>query len=155
MSYPLGGVQVGDGDVDLPEVVVVGDGCAGREAALGEVAVPLGDGGVWFVGEVEAAYQFAALPAPVGRLGAACEHVGAVGGVADPFAGDGDGIDVKRHVLGDAGVLELGDELCDAPVVAAGQQLDGLVVIEGLDRAIEPDRDVLGIHDPGEPVGHL
>jgi hypothetical protein len=44
--------------------------------------------------------------------------------------------------------------LCDAAVVAAGEQLDRLVVVEGLDGAVA-HRDVLGAHDAGEAVGHL
>jgi hypothetical protein len=44
----------------------------------------------------------------------------------------------------DPGVLELGHELGRALVVAARQQLDRFVVGEGLDRAVEPDRDVVG-----------
>jgi hypothetical protein len=116
-----------------------GDGCAWWEAAFGEVAVPLGDRGVRFVGEVEAADQFAVLPAAVGRLGAASEEVGAVRGVADPFAGDGDGIDVERHVLGDAGVRELGDELGDATVVAAGEQREASRVNADKEPALRHD----------------
>jgi hypothetical protein len=53
------------------------------------------------------------------------------------------------------GVLELGDEVRDAAVVPAGQQLDWFVVVEGLGGADEPDRDVFGVHDAGEAVGHF
>jgi hypothetical protein len=117
----FGCAEVGDGEIDAPDVVVVGDGRGWRQAAFGEVAVPLGDRSGWFVGEVEAADRVASLPAAVGRLRAAAEEVGAMGRVADPFAGDGDGIDLERHALGDAGVLELGDQLGDAPILAASE----------------------------------
>jgi hypothetical protein len=69
---------IGEREVEATDVVVVGDGCGGWKAALGEVAVPLGGRGSGFVGEVEAANQFAALPAAVGRLAAVAEQVGAV-----------------------------------------------------------------------------
>jgi len=151
----LGGAEVRDGEIDAPDVVVVGDGRAGWETAFGEVAIPLGDRGGWFVCEIEALDHVASLPAAVGRLKAAAEELGPMWRVPDPFAGDGDGIDLDRHALGDAGVLELGDQLGDAPILAPSEQLHRFVVLERLDRAIEPDRDVLGVHDPGQAVGHL
>ena len=128
-------------------MVIVRDGVCGREAALGEPALPLDDGGCRFVGEIVTAHGVAALPASVGRFGGAAEEVGAVRGVAYPLAADVDGVNAQRHLLAGAWELELCDQLCDAAVLPAGEQLDGLVVLERLDRAVEPNRDVLGIHD--------
>jgi len=119
-------------------VVVVRDGRAGWETAFGEVAIPLGDRGIRLVGELEAANHVATLPAAVGRLSTAAEQVRAMWHMADPFAADGDRIGLERHPSGDAGVLELGDELCDAPVVAASEHLNRLIVVERLEWSVEP-----------------
>jgi hypothetical protein len=64
-----------------------------------------------------------------GTLGAPSDELAAVPRMRDPLAGDGDGVDVERHALGDAGVLERGDEPGDAPALAACEQLDRLVVV--------------------------
>jgi hypothetical protein len=91
--------QVGELEIEIPHVVVVRDRMRGRQAALGEPPVPLSDRGRRLVGETQPADDIATLPAPVGWLGRAAEQVGAVWGVADPFAADVHGVDAQRHQL--------------------------------------------------------
>jgi hypothetical protein len=75
-------------------------------------------------------------------------------GVADPFAGDGDRIDVGRHSLGDAAVLELGDEFVRRSGSRRGRATRPVSRCRGPRWAVA-HRDVLGAHDAGEAVGHL
>jgi hypothetical protein len=142
---------VGDREVDAPDVVVVGDSGAGWESALGEVAVPLGDGGVRFVGEVEAANHVAALPAAVGGLSAAAEQVRVMWRVADPFAGDGDGIDVE--VLGHRRVRRV--EISESGMVgdATRAKLEtGLAIADAvIPRMVQVVRDMRETGGPPTP----
>ncbi len=57
--------------------------------------------------------------------------------------------------IGTSTSLELRDQLGDAAVLAAREQLDRLVVVECLERPVQPDRDICGIHHTSQSVGHL
>ena len=84
-----------DQELELPDVVVVGDGSCWRQPAFCKQAVPLGDRGGRLVGEIQPEYDLATLPAAVRGLGGATEQRGVVRRVADPLAVDGDGVDVQ------------------------------------------------------------
>lgn len=57
--------QIGYFDIDLPCPQLAGHLCEWWDHALGEVAVPLGPGGVLTVGEIKRVNDIAALPAVV------------------------------------------------------------------------------------------
>jgi hypothetical protein len=78
-------------------VVVVGDCSGGGDPELCEEAVPLGDGGLRVLGEVETGHDCAVLPAAVCGGGSPAEQVGAVRRVTDPFAAGVNGVDGERH----------------------------------------------------------
>jgi hypothetical protein len=63
----FGGGEVGDFDIHLPRPQLARHLRQWRNHALGEVAVPLGPGGVVAVGEAERVDHVAALPAVVRR----------------------------------------------------------------------------------------
>jgi hypothetical protein len=75
----LGSAEVGQLELELPDVVVVVDGSCGRQPTFCKQAVPLGDRGGRLVGEIQPAYDLAALPAAVGGLGGATEQQGGGG----------------------------------------------------------------------------
>jgi hypothetical protein len=53
---------------------------------------------------------------------------------------------------GDGGVLEHGDHLRVAPVLAVRDDLGGLFVVENLQRPHPPDLEVAGAHDAHEAL---
>jgi hypothetical protein len=57
--------EVGELEVKVPAMMVVGDVVLGRESPLGKRAIPLRCGCGHGVGEVESAYDIASLPAPI------------------------------------------------------------------------------------------
>lgn len=131
----LGSPQVGELELELPDMVVVWNGSSGRQAAFGEQAVPLSDRRGWLVGEIQAAYDLAALPAAIGCLRGAAQQRGVMRRMADPQAVEDDRSDLHALSSGDAGVLELANEPRDPAIFAAGEDLDGLLVLECLDRS--------------------
>jgi hypothetical protein len=65
--------EVGEFEVQSPDVVVVRDCSARGDPELCEEAVPLGDGGRGVLGEVETWHVLATLPAAVCGGGSAAE----------------------------------------------------------------------------------
>jgi hypothetical protein len=63
---PLRVSQVGDLQLNSPDVVVVWDRICRRQARLGEIAIPLGDGGFTLVCQVQTANDRSEPPASVG-----------------------------------------------------------------------------------------
>ena len=69
-----------------------------------------------------------------------------------PAASIGSTSSARGATLDGARRLELGDDLRDSPRSPSSDQLERLLIVEGLDRSREPDRNVLGLHDTSEPV---
>jgi hypothetical protein len=89
--------EVGEFEVQSPDVVVVRDCSARGDPELCEEAVPLGNGGPRVLGEVETGHDCAVLPATVCGGGRPAEQVGAVRRVTDPFAAGVNRIDGEGH----------------------------------------------------------
>lgn len=145
--------KVGDPiHLHLEAPYVSGQLVGGSQRQLVDLAVPLGPGRLTRVGEVEARDRRAALPTPVGwRLRAPPDRA-AVGEMAVPDASDADAVDVEGQGSGRDRFLERGDDARYAQVLASGDQLDRLSVVERRDRLVHPDRDVLGVHHPQQPL---
>lgn len=120
-SKPLNAAEIRELQIELPDVLVMRYRIGGRQPALGEPAIPLGDRCRRLVGEIESPDYRGVLPAPVGRLAGASQQPGCVRRVANPVAADGDRIDVHGIWSRHAGILKLGDELRNATIFAAGE----------------------------------
>jgi hypothetical protein len=91
---------------------------------------------------------------PRGRRAAiGCRAAGPVGqgrsagvGMPDLTARPADRVDVERQALDRAWIFQLRDDAGDAPIVATGDDVQRLVVVERLDRFGEPYGDVVGVH---------
>jgi hypothetical protein len=67
-------------------------------------------------------------------------------GMPDLTARPADRVDVERQALDRAWIFQLRDDAGDAPIVATGDDVQRLVVVERLDRLGEPYGDVVGVH---------
>jgi hypothetical protein len=56
---PIGSAAIGEPELELPEVVVVGDGLCGRQSAFCKQAIPLGERGGPLVSEIQPAHDLA------------------------------------------------------------------------------------------------
>lgn len=118
------------------------------QGQLFDLAVPLSPGCLARIGKVEAGDLRAALPAPVrGRLRAPPDRA-AMGEMAIPHAVGANTVDVERQGSGRDRFLERGDNARNPQVLAGGEQIEWLAVIERGDRLVHPNRDVLGVHHP-------
>jgi hypothetical protein len=97
-------------------------------------------------GQIEGVHVVAALPSVVGRRIPVGEGRSAGVGMPDPTARDADRVDVERQALDGAWIFQLRDDAGDAPIVATGDDVQRLVVVERLDRFGEPYGDVVGVH---------
>jgi hypothetical protein len=65
--------EVGEFEIQSPDVVVVRDSAGGGDPKLCEEAVPLGNGGPRVLGEVETGHDRAVLPAAIRWDGSSAE----------------------------------------------------------------------------------
>jgi hypothetical protein len=138
--------EVGHLDVDLPLPQVPGQLLVRWQPPLGQVPVPLGPCRRIVHGQIEGVHVVAALPSVVGRRIPVGEGRSAGVGMPDPTARDADRVDVERQALDGAWIFQLRDDAGDAPIVATGDDVQRLVVVERLDRFGEPYGDVVGVH---------
>lgn len=122
--------EIGDSQIDLPLPDPARHLLVRWNALLGQVAVPLRPSRVLGVSEVESTDDITSLPAVVRRRHShRWPRRGRFRSMPDPAADDRDSIDLERHALDGAGVLELADQGCNAAVLTAPDQLDRLLVV--------------------------
>jgi hypothetical protein len=113
---------------------VVRDGSRRRQSTFCQQAIPLGDCGGRLVGEVQPAYDLAALPTSVRGFAArpSSEEQCGAWRIHSPWTST---VSTSICCSGGAGVFQLGDQLRDAAIFAAREDIDGLFVLERLDGA--------------------
>ena len=97
-GQPLERREVGDFDIDLPGPQLARHLRERRDHALGEVAIPLGPGGLLGLGEIESIDDVAALPPIVGRRLALGQRWRTGIGVLEPEAANSDPRDIGAHL---------------------------------------------------------
>lgn len=117
-----------EGQRDLPTPQIPWQALLRREGCLGELAIPLSPNGLLGVGEVQRFDHGSSLPPVVCRIRRLVVDVGASRDVAPPGARKVDRIDVQR--LDGAWGFQAGEHSGNAPILAAGNDIERLVVIE-------------------------
>lgn len=116
------------GQRDLPTPQIPWQILLRRERRLGELSVPLSPNSLLGIGEVQRFDHGSSLPPVVCRIRRRVMDVAASRDVAPPSAREVRRIDVQR--LDGAWGFQAGEHLGNAPVLAAGDDIERLVVIE-------------------------